>query len=182
LIGIFFMFLTLSAQAQVNKCVNPKTGVVTYSDTLCDTQQKSTLLESRKTNEELMMIQMQADAANERKYREQYTEAEQRRPAARQLSEQSIAKTDKSTTIECERAKKEHETVSTIMSGSAEQRRARFNAATVKVNSACGMTTELIQEPVKKTIIINDSNNRAGIVRCDRGFCYDDRGGVHPRY
>jgi hypothetical protein len=56
-VGIFLSaMMVFTVQAQVNKCVNPKTKVVTYSDTLCDTAQKSTFIEGRKSEEEVMRI------------------------------------------------------------------------------------------------------------------------------
>lgn len=57
---LFFIFAALQAHAQVNKCVHPKTGKITYSDTRCDTSQSEKLLENRKSNDEIMAERMQA--------------------------------------------------------------------------------------------------------------------------
>ena len=176
-IGILLVAIMMfPAHAQVNKCVNPKTKVVTYSDTLCDTTQKSTFIEGRKSDEELRRIQMQADEANERKYRSTLNEMQ-----SQQLSQPGIpsqqTSTDKSNSYECRLAQKNHETTAS----SATNSRNIINASTMKVNAACGLKTEMMQEPPRKSQLKNQTNNPTMITHCDNGFCYDNLGGVYHR-
>ena len=63
-----------SANAQVNRCVNPKTGAISYSDTICDSRLGSTSLEDRKTAAELQQSYGRAGAARERFAQQQANE------------------------------------------------------------------------------------------------------------
>ena len=168
-----------TANAQVNKCVHPKTKVISYTDTLCDTSQASTLLEQRKSSDEIMSERIQAAEINERKQRERLNEVQQQQVQRVPIRQTRI---DKSDTYECRIALKNHETTSSISSGTAEQRRNAINASTMKVNSICGTNTELMQAPVKKTIVNTEPdpepprrelNSRPSITDCSGGTCRD---------
>lgn len=78
-------------------------------------------------------------------------EARQQAPAVAQQSPP-----DKPTSYECRQARKNHETVSSIRTGTVEERRNRINSSTVTVNATCGLSTELIQLPSRPVIIEND--------------------------
>lgn len=176
-IGILLAtMMVFTVQAQVNKCVNPKTKVVTYSDTLCDTAQKSTFIEGRKSEEEVMRIQIQADEANERKYRAKLNEVQNQQSVPQRIPSQQVS-ADKSNSYECRLAQKNHETTAS----SATSNRNTINASTMKVNAACGLKTEMIQEPPRKPQLKNQANNPTTITHCDTGFCYDDLGDVYHR-
>lgn len=183
-VGIFLSaMMVFTVQAQVNKCVNPKTKVVTYSDTLCDTAQKSTFIEGRKSEEEVMRIRIQADEANERKYRAQQSEAQSQQSLQQRVPSQ-FQSADKSNTYECRMAKKNHATTVGASSGSSEQRRGNANDSIKIVNKACGAEMEEIQAPVKKTVVRNEPepdfeplkkemNSRPSITDCSGGTCRD---------
>jgi hypothetical protein len=175
--------MVFTAQAQVNKCVNPKTKVVTYSDTFCDTAQKSTFIEGRKSEEDVIRIQMQADEANERKYRAQQSEAQSQQSVQQRMPSQQ-ASSDKSSSYECRLAQKNHATTVSASSGSSEQRRGNANDSIKIVNKACGTETEMIQAPVKKSVARNEPepelepfkkemNSRPSITDCSGGTCRD---------
>lgn len=177
-IFLLIAMMAASAQAQVIRCTNPKTGEVTYSDKSCDNTHSSSLVERRKSREEIMAERLQAAEANEQKYRNRLAEMEveqQTRQQAPVVAQQPLP--DKSTSYECRLAQKNHETTSSSITGTTEERRNRINASTVKVNAACGMKTELMQAP---PVIINNRPNIT-ITNCNSGFCYDNHGGVYHR-
>lgn len=178
---VFFLIvmMAVAAQAQVIRCTNPKTGQVTYSDRQCVSSHSGVLVERRKSHEEIMSERLQAAEANEQKYRNRLAEIEVQQQAGQQapmVAQQSPP--DKSTSYECRQVQKDHETVSSIRTGTEEERRNRINASTVKVNATCGMKTELIQPPARPVLINNRPTN---FTRCDSGFCYDNLGGVYHR-
>lgn len=167
---------TTAAQSQVVRCESPKTGQVTYSDHPCDSGQVSKLVERRKSPEEVSAERQQADEANERKYRSGLADVQMQQRARQQAPVASWqGASDKSASHECRQAQKDHETVASIQTGTKDYRRNRLNASTVKVNAACGMSTELMQEPPRR------SDRPTNITRCDAGFCFDNLGGVYHR-
>lgn len=182
---VFFIIamMAVAAQAQVIRCTNPKTGQVTYSDRQCDSGHSGALVERRKSHEEVMSDRVLAAEANEQKYRRRLAEMEIQRQAGQQapaVAQQSPP--DKSTSYECRQSRKDHETVSSIRTGTAEERRNRINSSTVTVNATCGLSTELVQPPARPVIIDNRPAGRPShITRCDAGFCYDNFGGVYHR-
>lgn len=181
-IGILLVTLMVfTVQAQVNKCVNPKTKVVTYSDTLCDTAQKSTFIEGRKSEEEIMRIQIQADEANERKYRAQQSEAQSQQSVQQRVPSQ-LQSADKSNTYECRMAEKNH---ATTVSAST-QHIANTNDSIKRLNKACGTAVELAKTPTKKSRpnveqepepdfepLKKEMNSRPSITDCSGGTCRD---------
>lgn len=155
-----------TAQAQVIRCTNPKTGEVTYSDKSCDNNHSSSLVERRKSREQIMAERLQAAEANEQKYRNRLVEMEVEQQARQQApvaAQQPLP--DKSTSYECRLAQKNHETTSSSITGTTEEHRNRINASIMKVNAACGMKTELMQEPARPVIINNTSENFNGSCR-----------------
>jgi hypothetical protein len=87
------------------------------------------------------------------------------------------ASADKSNSYECRLAQKNHETTASSASNS----KSIINASTMKVNAACGLSTEMIQEPPRKRQLNNQANNPTTITHCNSGFCYDNLGGVYHR-
>lgn len=170
--GIIFilMLCTSTAHAQVNRCTDTKTGKITYSDTLCDTRQKSAFLEARKSEAELWEIQRQADEANERKYRQQAIE-QANAPVFQQRNRRNSADS-----YECRLAQKNYETTSS----SATRNKDVANSYLAKVNAACGTTTEPSAEPVLR-VRPRPSPQPSTFTHCDTGFCYDNTGGVYTR-
>ncbi len=181
---IAFLFLALAAttaHGQVVKCINPATGHATYSDRPCESGQAGKLVERRKSQDEILSERMQAAEANERKYRERLTQAQVQQQAGQQAPAGARnSPVDKSASYECRQARKDHETVSSIRTGTAEERRSRINSSTITVNAACGMTTELMQAPARAPIINNGQPNKLNkSIRCNAGACYDDNGSIY---
>ena len=169
--------IAVPAAAQVHRCKDAA-GKTMYSDAPCRADQSGALLERQKSREEILQERLQAAEANERKYRQQAAERESQSsitantPPAPQTVQQ-----DKSSSYECRQAQRDHETVSSIQTGTSEERRNRINASTLKVNATCGLKTEMIQPPPRFTVPARS----ALITRCDQGFCHDDQGGVYHR-
>lgn len=139
-----------SALAQVHRCQDGS-GKIVFSDRPCGPGQSGHLVQQKRTREEILEDRLRAAEANEQKYRKLAEERESRAnmyvPAIPRHAPE-----DKSTSYECKQAQRDHETVSTIQTGTAEQRRGRFNASTAKMNAACGMNTEMIQPPTNIVI------------------------------
>ncbi len=139
----------IPASAQVHRCKDA-TGRTIYADVPCAAGQTGAMVERQKSREEILEERLQAAEANERKLRQQANEQESLQrlnppaPAVQQNAQQ-----DKASSYECRLAQREHETVSSIRSGTEEGRRNRINSSTLKVNTACGLQTEMIQPPVR---------------------------------
>lgn len=151
--------MAVGVQAQVVKCTNPKTGTVSYSSTPCEGGYVSKLVEDRKSSEELMAERLRAAEANERKYRSHLVELENRKIEQRAPVPAQQGYANPSPSYECLRVQRDHETISSIRTGSDEERRNRINASIVKVNVTCGVQTELIQPPTRPVILRNKSLN-----------------------
>lgn len=146
LIGL--MSFALAAQAQVYRCKDAS-GRTVYSDAACPSNSTGAVIERRKTEQEVMAERLQAAEANERKWRQRAFEAQQeaRMQARAPDPVPPPAYEDRSSSYECKRALRNQETVSSIRTGTPEERRNRINAETMKVNAACGTSQELMQEP-----------------------------------
>ena len=152
------------AAAQVHRCKDAA-GKTIYSDAPCMAGQSGALLERQKSREEILEERLQAAEANERKYRQQAAEreSESRITANTPPAPQSVQQ-DKSSSYECRKAQQDHETVSSIRTGTAEERRNRINSSTIKVNTTCGIQTEMIQPPPRFTGPSGQTCHRAGAV------------------
>ena len=169
--------IAVPAAAQVHRCKDA-VGKTIYSDTPCMAGQSGALLERQKSREEILEERLQAAEANERKYRQQAAEREsQSRIAADTPPAPQSVQQDKSSSYECRKAQQDHETISSIRTGTAEERRNRINSSTIKVNTTCGTRTEMIQPPPRFTVPARN----AFITHCDQGFCHDNQGGVYHR-
>jgi hypothetical protein len=169
--------LCMPAAAQVHRCQD-SAGKTIYTDAPCAAGQKGVMIERARSREEILQDRMQAAEAMERKYREREAERDrQLQDSTRQAATSPSASVDKSSSFECRQAQRDHETVSSIRTGTEEERRNRINSSTQAVNSACGLQTEMIQPPPKIVVVPRPSR----IVNCNSGVCYDDRGGVYQR-
>ena len=177
---------TFAAQGQVIKCTHPKTGAVTFSDAPCEMGQSGVVVQQRKSDQEIWEDNQRAAEANDRKYRQrmaeqgrQYQSAMQERPMQQQ------SQPDKSRSHACQMAKRDHETVSSSITGTPEQRRNRINASASGVNAACGTRTEMIQPPANLIVAPPRAAHRPPqntvFTHCDGGFCYGNQGGVYHR-
>lgn len=182
-----FFLAPLGSSAQVTKCVDQKTGRVTYVDTQCSDRGAGTLLERQQTPQEIQAERLQALQASEKEYLDQVrradTKFQERRVAQPAAFAQQLPSSDKSTSFECKKAQKDWETVSAIRSGAAEYRRNRINAEILKVNAECGTQTALMQAPA--TVKINNYSGNppkpTTFTNCNEGFCYDNLGGTYAR-
>lgn len=160
--GLLLLGISISAMAQVYQCKDAS-GHVNFSDRPCTTAQNGSLIERRRTDAEIDQERMQAAEANERKYRQQAADAQQRQIEMQQrmLDQQTkslhATPAHPSTSQACKEARKELEFVSSIRTLSDSERRIRTNAAISNVNAACGSKTQLMQEPRKTLVTPNTS-------------------------
>ena len=180
--------------AQVHKCKDAA-GKTIYTDAPCTAGQSGGMIERQRTQSEIYRERMQAEEANERKYRAQAATRDaqlleqQQRQALAPAGGQVVVQ-DKASSRECKEAQKELEFVSSIRTITQDEKRMRTHAAIARVNASCGSNTQLMQEPPK--VIVRPrptanpaanpaANPTANITNCNSGFCYDDRGGVYHR-
>ena len=166
----------MPAASQVHRCKDTS-GKTIYSDTPCGNGQLGAMIERQKSAREILDERNLAAEANERKFRERALDQQmQSQQAAVQAVAPAQKKQDKSSSYECRQAQREHETVSSIRTGTDEERRNRINAATQKSNAACDLQTEMIQPPAEKRTL-----PARLITNCNAGFCYGNQGGVGHR-
>lgn len=178
-----------SAHSQVLKCTNPKTGAVTFSDAPCDSGERGVVVQQRRSAAEIEADNQRAAEANERKYRQRMAEqGRQRQPSPMEEPMRQPAAQDKSQSYACQRAMRDHDVISSSITGTAEQRRNRINASTSGMNAACGLSTEMIQPPPRVVAPLPREMHRpppplpeTGFTHCDGGFCYGNQGGVYHR-
>ncbi len=140
----------LPAVSQVHRCKDGL-GKTIYSDAPCGNGHSGVMIERQKSIRETMDERNLAAEANERKYRDRFLDQQlQLQQTAVQAADPEPKKQDRSSSYECRQAQREHETVSSIRTGTEEERRNRINAATQKSNVACGLQTEMIQPPAEK--------------------------------
>ena len=169
------------AVAQVHRCKDVA-GKTIYSDTPCATGQAGMMIERQKSRVEILEERLQAAESNERKYRERALEQQmQSQQSASQAAARQPEQKDKSLSYECRQAQREHETVSSIRTGTDEERRNRINSATQKTNASCGLQTEMLQPPAKIIVPAHVDPRPAIFTNCNAGFCYDNKGGVYHR-
>ena len=174
--------VTFAAQGQVIKCTNPKTGAVTFSDVPCETGQGGVVVQQRRSDQEIRADNQRAAEANERKHQQRAAEQDQQYRSAQQERPVQQNQPDKSQSHACQRARRDHDVVSSSITGSEEQRRNRINASTVSVNAACGTRTEMLQAPpVVQPAKQPPSRGPVEITRCEPGFCHDTQGRVYHR-
>ena len=171
-----------ATSAQVHKCKDAA-GKTIYTDAPCTAGQSGGMIERQRTQSEIYRERMQAEEANERKYRSQAATRDaqmleqQQRQASAPAGGQVVVQ-DKASSRECKEAQKELEFVSSIRTIPQDEKRMRTNAAIARVNASCGSNTQLMQEPPK---VIVRPHRATNITNCNSGFCYDDRGGVYHR-
>jgi hypothetical protein len=95
------------AQAQVNRCTDPRTGQVTYTDGDCAAGAQAREIEARKTPEELQAERAQAAEAQQRLREQQAADAEaESRKAAQQARERTATRPDYAHSAACATARK----------------------------------------------------------------------------
>ena len=136
-----------TAFAQVYRCPDQMSGKITYSDSPCTDGKQ---IVRRASDEERMMDAERAAIAQQRNQIDQDRAALRQEQAAQQQSARQYNGPSTQPVIDqdaCKKAKRELSISSSLQSGSTSDKRRRMNAAIVGVNSACGTTSELIQEP-----------------------------------
>lgn len=165
----FFIF---AANAQVYRC-KAASGKTVFSDVACPSDQVGGLIANRRSAESIAYERSQAAEANERHLRSQPKEP------VRHDSGGEVRQPEQASSQACVQAKRELSISSNIKTLSENDKRIRFNAAVAQVNADCGTNTPLMQEPARVHPRSRPAPNR--ITRCDRGFCYDNTGGVYHR-
>ncbi len=184
IVALLLGFMTL-AHAQVYKCAD-SSGKTIFSDKPCDAHgAKGGQVQRGRTADEIYQERMQALDASERKYQRRAAEREQQMfdqqmnaARQRQAIEARPAPQRQSDTVECKKAQKELDYVSSIRTVSQDEKRMRTNAAITSVNAACGSNTPLMQEPPK--IVVKPSPNH-WVTSCNGGFCTDANGNTYTR-
>ena len=144
--GIACSMTLVSAFAQVYRCPDRASGQISFSDTPCAGGRQ---IIKERTPEEQAIRAKRAALARERLQLERERAALQEQQQA-QLQNPSPISSPPGQRIDpyaCRTAKRELSMASNLRSGSEAGKRRRMNAAIIEVNSACGTTTELIQEP-----------------------------------
>ncbi len=156
--SLLMLSFALPAAAQVYQCKDA-TGKLSYSDRACPGSASQQLIERERSQAEIQRDRMEAAEANERKYRQQVQEAQQRqletqqRMLDQQAARPAAANPSPAATQECANSRKDLDFVSSIRTLSDSERRARMNAAIGRVNASCGTQMQLLQDP-EKTIIV----------------------------
>lgn len=178
LTGLAMVALSLPAAAQVYRCQDAA-GKTLYADAPCARGQQGQLIEPLRSPQEIQQERLQAAEAIERQRRQR----DQERPVvpAPPAPMPPMAPPDKSSSDECRQALDEQATVSSIRSGTAEERRNRINAATQTVNAACGLHIEMIQPPPTVIVAPRAIPGRARPSECLIGSCLDPSDGAHRR-
>ncbi|MFT3812508.1 MAG: DUF4124 domain-containing protein [Acidovorax sp.] len=95
------------AQAQVNRCTDPRTGQVTYTDGDCAAGAQAREIEARKTPEQIEAERAQAAEALQRLREQQAADAEaESRKAAQQAHERTAPRPDYAHSAACASARK----------------------------------------------------------------------------
>ena len=142
------LLLSLSAQAQVVRCTDARTGKVTYTDGSCASGTTAHEVEARKTPAELQQEREQAAQALERKQQRLETEAaaaerDAHRAAAedRARAARAAANTpqpqDYARSPECARSRRNLELVTSSLSRSSHEQELRLEAAQRQVDMDC---------------------------------------------
>jgi hypothetical protein len=173
------------AMAQVYQCKDP-TGAMNFSDLPCSSAQVGGRIERRTPDAEILQERAEAAQANERKYRQQAADAQQRQidNQQRMLEQQAQAQqaAPASASQGCSQARKELEFVSSIRSLSDGEKRMRMNAQISNVNASCGTNMPLLQEPPKLVLVPPAGTRTVKLDRCKADSCFDIKGNLYRRY
>lgn len=177
---VCLMAAGLVAQAQVVKCVDRKSGAVTYSDGGCAANQSGTQILDRKSPEELAMERQRYDEGMRRKWAEQQRDAQiEAQRAASQPRYTGAPQAQGGGGYECRLAQQELETVSSITTLPRDTKAARVAIANQKMNAACNSNAP---NPAPQPVIVAPIAPVGRIItNCNPGFCYDNVGTTYSR-
>lgn len=177
---VCLMAAGLVAQAQVVKCVDRKSGAVTYSDGGCAANQSGTQILDRKSPEELAMERQRYDEGMRRKWAEQQRDAQiEAQRTANQPRYAGAPQAQGGGGYECRLAQQELETVSSITTLPRDTKAARVAIANQKMNAACNSNAP---NPAPQPVIVAPIAQVGRIItNCNPGFCYDNVGTTYSR-
>ena len=198
-----------SAQAQVMRCVDAKTGEVTYTNGRCISGEMSTQIQAAQSAEEIAAERANASQARERSkaqmtrddaQRRQREEQERKeREAAEKAQARAVANLEN--TPACRQARERYNAILAEASPDPATWGERSQAAQAQMEMSClgaAAYQQLQQSRALQPNAINrpqwgyghpnrypparptPSQPPAKIVNCNVFRCYDNRGGVHP--
>ena len=211
LLSTALLLLSLSAQAQVVRCTDARTGKVTYTDGSCASGTTAHEVEARKTPAELQQEREQAAEALERKQHRLEAEATAAEQDARRAAEQDRARAartaaaapqpqDYARSPECARSRRNLDLVASGLSRSTHEQELRLEAAQRQVDMDClgpqgyaevEKARALRQETPPSVVVVPPRHpvyTRPAppppprrITQCNVFRCYDSQGNSYPR-
>ena len=198
-----------SAQAQVMRCVDAKTGEVTYTNGRCISGEMSTQIQAAQSAEEIAAERANASQARERSKAQMARDDAQRRQREEQERKereaadraQARAGANLENTPACRQARERYNAILAEASPDPATWGERSQAAQAQMEMSCLGATAYQQLQQSRALQPNAINrpqwgyghpNRypparptpsqppAKIVNCNVFRCYDNRGGVHP--
>lgn len=145
-LSLALLFASHAAHAQVNRCTEPRTGKVTYTDGSCDAGQRSAQVEARKSEQALALERAQAEQALEQKRtrQEAQAEAEQRQLEREALQAQRTrpaqrpaAPADYAQSAACTDARRALSAAVGTLARTPEEQATRIDAAQQQMDFAC---------------------------------------------
>jgi len=185
-----------TAQAQVMRCVDAKTGEVTYTNGRCISGEMSTQIQAAQSAEEIAAERANASQARERSkaqmardeaQRRQREEQERKeREAAEKAQARAVANLEN--TPACRQARERYNAILAEASPDPATWGERSQAAQAQMQQSRALQPNAINRPQWGYGYPNrypparptPSQPPAKIVNCNVFRCYDNRGGVHP--
>ncbi|MDN5538392.1 DUF4124 domain-containing protein [Comamonas sp.] len=199
-----------TAQAQVMRCVDAKTGEVTYTNGRCISGEMSTQIQAAQSAEEIAAERVNASQARERSKAQmarddaQRSQREEQERKEREAAERAQARagTNLENTPACRQARERYNAILAEASPDPATWGERSQAAQAQMEMSClgaAAYQQLQQSRALQPNAINrpqwgygspphrypparptPSQPPAKIVNCNVFRCYDNRGGVHP--
>ena len=204
------VLVCFTAQAQVLRCTDARTGQVTYTDGNCPGAASVREVEPRKTPQEIQREREQAAEALERKHQQQQVEAATRqidadrdarreREQAERAARPAARPQDYARSAECARSRRNLDVVASSAGGTYDQN-LRIETAQRQVDLDClgpeayaelEKARAARQEPAPPVVVIPPRHPVYSrppppppprrITQCNVFRCYDDQGNSYPR-
>ena len=205
LLATALLLLSLSAQAQVVRCTDARTGKVTYTDGSCASGTTAHEVEARKTPAELQQEREQAAEALERKQQRLEAEATAAEQDARRAAEQDRARAartaaaapqpqDYARSPECARSRRNLDLVASGLSRSTHEQELRLEAAQRQVDMDClgpqgyaevenarANQPRVVVVPPRHPFPPTRPTPPPRLVQCGDWRCTDNQGNTYPR-
>lgn len=199
------LLLSLSAQAQVVRCTDARTGKVTYTDGSCASGTTAHEVEARKTPAELQQERDQAALALERKQQRLESEATAAEQEARRAAEQDRARAARSAAAapqpqdyarspECARSRRNLDLIASGLSRSTYEQELRLEAAQRQVDMDClgpqgyaevekarANQPRVVVVPPRHPFPPTHPSPPPRLVQCGDWRCTDNQGNTYPR-